>query len=211
MGAIVSCSVYYARSIFWIYGVGIRVVLDVEQGRSNWLQGAIVCPSPNYNDRPADISISLLVIHNISLPPREFGGGYVHALFTNQLDVSIHPYFESVAQLKVSSHLFIDRTGSITQFVPFFARAWHAGVSSFEGVENCNDFSIGIELEGCDDIAYTDAQYQALVIVTRTLMAVFPAITPQRIVGHNQIAPTRKTDPGEAFDWVRFHSMLASK
>jgi AmpD protein len=172
------------------------------------LTAAIQCPSPNVNQRPSGQSVSLLVIHNISLPPGEFGTGCVQALFTNTLDPSQHPYFQTIAELKVSAHVFIDRTGEVTQFVAFGERAWHAGVSSFHGLANCNDYSIGIELEGCDDIAYTDAQYDALAKVTRQILAAYPAITPERIVGHNQIAPERKTDPGEAFDWNRFRTLL---
>ena len=172
------------------------------------LTAAIQCPSPNTNPRPQGHTVSLLVIHNISLPPGKFGTGCVQAFFTNQLDSAQDPYFQTIAQLKVSAHLFIERNGAITQFVPFDDRAWHAGVSSFHGVENCNDYSIGIELEGCDDIAYTDAQYEALVKVTRQIQIAYPLITPERIVGHNQIAPERKTDPGEAFDWLRFHALL---
>jgi len=172
------------------------------------LTTATQCPSPNVNQRPSGQSVSLLVIHNISLPPGEFGNGCVQALFTNTLDPSQHPYFQTIAELKVSAHLFIERTGDLTQFVDFGERAWHAGVSAFHGIANCNDYSIGIELEGCDDIAYTDAQYDALAKVTRQILAAYPAITPERIVGHNQIAPERKTDPGEAFDWNRFHTLL---
>lgn len=175
-----------------------------------WLVGAVQCPSPNFNQRPADKVINLLVIHNISLPPGEFGGGHIQAFFSNQLDSSLHPYFHVIANLKVSAHLLIDRSGAITQFVPFTERAWHAGVSVFEGIENCNDFSIGIELEGSDYIAYTDDQYEALVMVAQQLQIAYPAITNERIVGHNQVAPGRKTDPGEAFDWERFRSMLAN-
>lgn len=178
--------------------------------KDGYLTSAIQCPSPNANQRPQGQSINLLVIHNISLPPGEFGTGCVQAFFTNQLDSVQHPYFLTIADLKVSAHLFIDRTGKVTQFVPFEARAWHAGASSFEGIANCNDYSIGIELEGCDNIAYTDAQYAALSEVARQILEAYPDITPERIVGHNQIAPERKTDPGEAFDWVRLHQLLAS-
>ena len=167
--------------------------------------------SPNFNQRPSGQEINLLVIHNISLPPGKFGGGFVHALFCNQLDPSLDPYFLSIADLKVSAHLFIDRMGKVTQFVPFTERAWHAGVSSFEGIANCNDYSIGIELEGCDDIAYTDIQYEVLTQITHQLLLVYPKITPERIVGHQHIAPERKTDPGSAFDWPRFYSRLASE
>jgi AmpD protein len=173
-----------------------------------WLSVAEQHPSPNFSERPVGESISLLVIHNISLPPGEFGTGSVKAFFTNQLNPSHHAYFETIAQLKVSAHLFIERTGHIVQFVSFVRRAWHAGVSSFNGVENCNNYSIGIELEGCDDIAYTDAQYQALAAITRHLLSIYPKITPDRIVGHNRIAPGRKTDPGPAFDWPRYLSLL---
>lgn len=172
------------------------------------LPSAMQCPSPNANQRPQGDSISLLVIHNISLPPGEFGTGCVQQLFTNQLNPHQHPYFQTIAELKVSAHLFIARTGAITQFVPFDARAWHAGVSSFHDRANCNDYSIGIELEGCDDIAYTDAQYETLAKVSRQIQAAYPLITPERIVGHSDIAPGRKTDPGAAFDWDRFHKLL---
>jgi N-acetyl-anhydromuramoyl-L-alanine amidase len=173
-----------------------------------WLSRATRCPSPNFNQRPVGRVIDLLVIHNISLPPGQFGSGCVQAFFANQLDSSLHPYFQMIADLKVSAHLLIERTGTLTQFVSFHNRAWHAGVSSFQGQENCNDNSIGIELEGCDDIAYTDAQYEALVNVTRTLRDTYPAISLDRIVGHNDIAPGRKTDPGPAFDWGRYRQML---
>jgi N-acetyl-anhydromuramoyl-L-alanine amidase len=176
--------------------------------KDGFLTNAIQCPSPNANDRPSGQTISLLVIHNISLPPGEFGTGCVQKFFTNQLDSSLHPYFLTIAELKVSAHVFIERSGNVVQFVPFYARAWHAGASSFHGVANCNDYSIGIELEGCDDIAYTDAQYEALARLARQILAAYPDITPDRIVGHNQIAPERKTDPGEAFDWARFHQLL---
>jgi N-acetyl-anhydromuramoyl-L-alanine amidase len=178
--------------------------------KDGFLTTAIQCPSPNANQRPLGQPISLLVIHNISLPPGEFGTGYVQKFFTNQLDPSLHPYFSTIASVQVSAHIFIERTGNIIQFVPFDARAWHAGVSSFRGIPNCNDYSIGIELEGCDNIAYTDAQYEALASLTRKILAEYPDITPERIVGHNHIAPLRKTDPGEAFDWVHFRQLLAS-
>lgn len=180
----------------------------IQNGR---LTSAIQCPSPNFNQRPQGQPISLLVIHNISLPPGKFGTGCVQAFFTNQLDPSLDPYFQTIVDLKVSSHLFIERDGAITQFVSFDERAWHAGASSFHGVANCNDYSIGIELEGCDNIAYTDAQYDALARVSREILLAYPDITPERIAGHNQIAPDRKTDPGEAFDWARFHELLTKR
>lgn len=165
------------------------------------------CPSPNFNARPEG-EISLLVIHNISLPPAEFGGPWIEQLFQNQLDADAHPYFRTIATLRVSAHLLIRRDGELVQFVPFNQRAWHAGVSSWQGRENCNDFSIGIELEGTDDQPYTDAQYQQLVDVTLSLMQAYPALTPARICGHCDIAPTRKTDPGTAFDWSTFDARL---
>lgn len=175
---------------------------------NGWLQGAVRCPSPNFNARPENTDISLLVIHNISLPPGEFGGGYVQQFFQNQLDSSVHPYFASIAELQVSAHLFIERDGKVTQFVPFDARAWHAGSSSFAGVADCNNYSIGIELEGTDELPYSDAQYTALEKVTRQLMQTYPKLTPARITGHEHIAPGRKTDPGPAFDWPRYRRAL---
>lgn len=175
---------------------------------SGWLDGVAHCPSPNFNMRPAEEQISLLVIHNISLPPGCFGGGYVERFFCNHLPVNDHPYFDSIADLKVSAHCFIARNGSITQFVSFDDRAWHAGVSLFDGRSNCNDFSIGIELEGTDEQPYEDIQYVSLVSLTRLLMERYPAVDRQRIVGHSAIAPGRKTDPGPAFDWVRYFGML---
>lgn len=186
---------------------------DLEYGsiHNGYLTVATQCPSPNANQRPLGQSVSLLVIHNISLPPGKFGNGCVQAFFTNQLDSSQDTYFQTIVELKVSAHLFIERDGAITQFVPFDARAWHAGVSSFNGIANCNDYSIGIELEGCDNIAYTDVQYDALAKVSRELQMVYPEITPERIVGHSQIAPERKTDPGEAFDWIRFRELLSNR
>lgn len=173
-----------------------------------WLAGVKALPSPNFNQRPADVDVDLLVIHNISLPPGEFNTGCVEALFCNQLDVDQHPYFATIANLTVSAHFFIARAGEVVQFVSVFDRAWHAGASSFAGVENCNDYSIGVELEGCDDIPYTDAQYAALTDLTRRLQVVFPQIAAPRIVGHEHIAPGRKTDPGAAFDWTRYLTAL---
>ncbi|MDO8341759.1 MAG: 1,6-anhydro-N-acetylmuramyl-L-alanine amidase AmpD [Cellvibrio sp.] len=173
-----------------------------------WLQWAEFCPSPNFNLRPDNIDISLLIIHNISLPPGEFGGGYVQQFFQNKLDASAHPYFETIAELKVSAHLFIERDGKVTQFVPFNARAWHAGSSSFAGASDCNNYSIGIELEGADEIPFSDAQYRALEKVTRQLLLTYPKLTPERITGHSDVAPGRKTDPGPAFDWQRYRNAL---
>ncbi|KFE44157.1 1,6-anhydro-N-acetylmuramyl-L-alanine amidase AmpD [Pseudomonas syringae] len=174
---------------------------------SGWCQGVQHCPSPNFNARPAN-EISLLVIHNISLPPARFKTGKVQAFFQNQLDSAEHPYFAGIADLRVSAHFLIERDGDVFQFVSCLERAWHAGVSSFQGRETCNDFSIGIELEGTDDQPFTDAQYAALIELTRQLQAAFPAITGERICGHSDIAPGRKTDPGPFFDWSRLHSAL---
>ncbi|MEZ5491412.1 MAG: 1,6-anhydro-N-acetylmuramyl-L-alanine amidase AmpD [Gammaproteobacteria bacterium] len=165
-------------------------------------------PSPNQSSRSPKSEISLLVIHNISLPPGEFGGNHVDELFCNSLDPNCHPYFAEIAPLRVSAHLLIDRAGDVTQYVPFDQKAWHAGQSCFEGRENCNEFSIGIELEGTDESSFTDAQYQALAEVSGLLMQHYPAITPERIVGHSDIAPGRKTDPGECFDWERYLASL---
>lgn len=173
-----------------------------------WLKRAAQSPSPNCNNRPAGEEVSLLVIHNISLPPGEYGTGCVQQFFCNALDCDAHPYFDEIRGMEVSSHLLIERDGAVTQFVSLADRAWHAGVSSFEGRENCNDFSIGIELEGCDTEAYTDAQYAALAAITGELMRAYPAITRDRITGHSDIAPGRKTDPGPAFDWAHFRVLL---
>nr|WP_067298753.1 1,6-anhydro-N-acetylmuramyl-L-alanine amidase AmpD [Marinobacterium profundum] len=172
------------------------------------LSNARFVASPNHNARPAGAVVSLLVIHNISLPPGQFGTGCVEQFFCNQLDWQAHPYFKSIEGLEVSAHCLIERSGALIQFVSLHQRAWHAGRSSFEGLENCNDFSIGIELEGTDDQPYSDAQYESLVQVTLQLQQNFLQLTNARIVGHCDIAPGRKTDPGPAFDWVRFRTQL---
>ncbi|MCB1649073.1 MAG: 1,6-anhydro-N-acetylmuramyl-L-alanine amidase AmpD [Pseudomonadales bacterium] len=163
-------------------------------------------PSPNCSERPPGAVVDLLVIHNISLPPGCYGGGNIEALFDNRLAADAHPYFREIASLRVSAHLLIDREGAVTQFVPFDKKAWHAGQSSFRGREACNDFSVGIELEGCDQEPFTDRQYERLIEVSRLLMVAFPHITPDRIVGHSDIAPGRKTDPGPCFDWERLRA-----
>jgi AmpD protein len=180
-----------------------------ESPGTGWLDGAERCLSPNCNERPVGEEVNLLVIHNISLPPGEFGGSCIREFFCNELDCDAHPYFDQLRDMEVSSHLLIERDGHVVQFVPFGLRAWHAGQSSFQGRENCNDFSIGIELEGTDDGAYTDAQYSSLAAVTRELQHRYPAITAQRITGHSDIAPGRKTDPGPAFDWPRYMNLLS--
>ncbi|MDG1694673.1 MAG: 1,6-anhydro-N-acetylmuramyl-L-alanine amidase AmpD [Porticoccaceae bacterium] len=173
-----------------------------------WLNTAKKLESPNVDLRPDANDISLLVIHNISLPPAQFGGSYIEQLFSNNLNPDDHPYFRGIHKLQVSSHLLIDRQGNVTQFVPFDQRAWHAGVSEFEGRQRCNDFSIGIELEGTDDIAYNDIQYSVLAQISQQIMTQYPAISMDRIVGHSDIAPERKTDPGQAFDWQRYKQLL---
>lgn len=169
-----------------------------------WLSPAIHTPSPNFDSRPEGCAIDLLVVHNISLPPGEYGSGCIQQLFCNTLDCSQHPYFARLVGLKVSSHLLIERSGELTQFVAFPDRAWHAGQSTYGGRSRCNDFSIGIELEGVDDKPYSDAQYQALIQVTALLLRTYPRMNKERITGHSDIAPGRKTDPGPAFDWQRF-------
>lgn len=176
--------------------------------KAGWLAGATHCPSPNCNARPDPADINLLVIHNISLPPGEYGTGCVREFFCNALDCDAHPYFDEIRDLEVSAHLLVERDGSVTQFVSLDERAWHAGASEFCGRNNCNDFSIGIELEGCDTEAYTDAQYKSLAAITGEIMRSYPGITRERIAGHADIAPGRKTDPGTAFDWDRYLGML---
>jgi len=164
--------------------------------------------SPNCDDRPRATTISLIVVHGISLPPGEFGGDGVVRLFTNTLDPTAHPYFAAIAERRVSAHFFIRRDGTLAQFVACAQRAWHAGASSWRGRAQCNDFSIGIELEGTDDVRYTAAQYQALARLIRALRRRYPI---EAIVGHSDIAPGRKTDPGSAFDWSRLHRSVAPR
>jgi AmpD protein len=161
--------------------------------------------SPNFDARPAGTKISLLVIHNISLPPGEFGGEGIFRLFTNTLDSAAHPYYATLSGLRVSSHFLVRRDGALVQFVSCLDRAWHAGVSSWCGRERCNDFSIGVELEGTDDHPYADAQYRALAELTRALRQRHPI---SDIAGHAEISPGRKTDPGPAFDWLRYRGLL---
>lgn len=178
------------------------------QLQEGWLKGARRQPSPHFDERPEGENPSLLVVHNISLPPGEFGGPWIDALFLGTLDPHAHPYFADIAHLRVSAHCLIRRDGEIVQYVPFDKRAWHAGVSCYQGREKCNDFSIGIELEGTDTLPYTDAQYQQLARLTQALVVLYPAIA-HHMTGHCDIAPERKTDPGPAFDWVRFRAACA--
>jgi len=176
--------------------------------QSGLLTEAKYIPSPNCDERPDADNIDLLVIHNISLPPAQFGGPYIEQLFTNCLQPDIHPYFKDICELQVSSHFLIRRDGEIIQFVPVHKRAWHAGESNFAGRSRCNDFAIGIELEGADDVPYEDIQYEKLIEITRALQRQYPAIITDHIVGHSDIAPERKTDPGPAFNWSYFLSEL---
>ena len=169
----------------------------------HWLPDARRAPSENQNARPDADDISLVILHGISLPPGEFGHGLVEAFFCNRLDCAVHPDLAGLEGVRVSAHLLIDRAGTITQFVPFDRRAWHAGTSSHRGRVGCNDFSIGIELEGTDHVPYTEPQYDALLDVLPALLRRYPRIDAAAIVGHNEVAPGRKTDPGPAFDWPR--------
>lgn len=179
------------------------------QLNDGWLVGVRKVPSPHFDDRPDGELPSLLVVHNISLPPGQFGGPWIDALFTGTLDAGADPFFAEIVHLRVSAHCLIRRDGEIVQYVPFTKRAWHAGVSCYQGRERCNDFSIGIELEGTDTLAYTDAQYHQLAAITRTLGQVYPELT-EHLTGHSDIAPQRKTDPGPAFDWDRFRALVAA-
>ncbi len=174
---------------------------------AGWVAGVSYVLSPHYNRRPQE-EISLLVIHNISLPPKVFGGNWVERFFTGMLPKDADPYFTTIYQMQVSSHFYIKRTGEVIQFVSCLDRAWHAGVSRFGNREACNDFALGIELEGTDNEPYSEAQYQSLVYLTKALMLAYPAITKERIVGHCDIAPTRKTDPGQAFAWDFYKQQL---
>jgi len=171
------------------------------------LNGAKQAPSPNYNIRPNIAQISLLVIHNISLPPRQYGGGYVEKFFQNALPIAEHKFFEEIKDLQVSAHLFITRLGEVIQFVNLNDRAWHAGISVYKGRENCNDFSIGIELEGCDEEDYSSIQYEVLAKVSVAIETSYPNITAQSTHGHNDIAPGRKTDPGPFFNWQKYRQL----
>jgi len=164
--------------------------------------------SPHFDQRPAQALPSLIVVHGISLPPGEFGGPWIDRLFTGNLPAGAHPAFAAIATLRVSAHAVIRRGGEITQYVPFGARAWHAGESSYQGRSACNDFSVGIELEGSDQVAYAEPQYRSLAGLIRALCMAYPTLSSERLVGHSDIAPGRKTDPGPAFDWTRLRSLL---
>jgi len=179
--------------------------------RTGLMQPARQVASPNHDERPGAIPPELILVHGISLPPDEYGGPWIDRLFTNTLPPNapdVHPFFATVMTLRVSSHLLIRRDGEYVQYVPFHLRAWHAGASSFCGRERCNDFSIGIELEGSDELAYEPAQYRALSTAVHALCRAYPPLSPERIAGHNDVAPGRKTDPGPAFDWPRLRALL---
>ena len=183
------------------------MVIDVISGL---VKEARQQPSSNFDIRPNETDITLIVIHGISLPPGKFGKNYIDQLFCNQLNPDEHPYFKEISGLKVSSHLLIRRDGELVQYVPLQKRAWHAGVSSYEGRANCNDFSIGIEMEGADNTPYTDTQYQILSILIKSLIKEYPALNEKTIAGHCDIASGRKTDPGEVFDWERLNTLISN-
>ncbi|MFT4580300.1 MAG: AmpD protein [Gammaproteobacteria bacterium] len=180
--------------------MGVNISLDL---RSGWFRGVAARVSPNFDARPANCPIDLIVIHAISLPPGQFGGHCIEQFFQNKLEPGAHSFFLSITDLKVSAHLLIERCGSAQQFVSTDDRAWHCGESEFGGRGACNDFAVGIELEGCDEQHFTTPQYDTLASIVSELMFCYPAVTEQRIVGHSDIAPERKTDPGPFFEWAR--------
>lgn len=182
-----------------------RFVIDAWSGL---LQAARQVPSPNCDERPPGVEADLIVVHGISLPPGEYGGPWIDHLFGNTLPRDGHPYFEQVAGLRVSAHLLVRRSGEIVQYVPFGRRAWHAGVSSWQGRERCNDYSIGIEVEGDDVSPYASAQYAMLARVIALLCRTYPRLSPDRLVGHSDVAPGRKTDPGPSFDWPHLRTLV---
>jgi AmpD protein len=178
---------------------------------NHWLNGARQQPSPNANERPQPLDIELLVIHNISLPPGEFGSSHIEDFFLNRLNTADHPFFEEIKGVEVSAHLLIRRTGEVIQFVPFNRRAWHAGRSSYKNRNECNDYSIGIELEGTDTHPYEHVQYSVLAKISATLIKHYPLMNERDICGHSEIAPGRKTDPGESFNWKMFRDLINNK
>ena len=182
-----------------------KIYIDRDGG---WLEGARRVPSPNYDERPPGTEPELIIVHGISLPPGEYGGPWIDRLFTNSLPVDQNPYFRQIEGLTVSSHLLIRRDGECVQYVPFKKRAWHAGASSYQGRERCNDFSVGIELEGMDNSAYEPIQYAVLAQAVLALCRAYPTLSTQRLAGHSEVAPGRKTDPGDAFDWSRLRALL---
>jgi len=175
------------------------------------LSGARQVLSPHCDARPAGTVAELLVVHGISLPPGEFGGPWIDRLFTGTLPPEAHPYFRELAATRLSAHALVRRDGAIVQYVPFGERAWHAGASQYRGRSSCNDFSVGVELEGTDDTPYTEAQYQQLAALAAALLAAYASLSAEHIVGHSDIAPGRKTDPGAAFDWPHFRALLSER
>jgi len=175
---------------------------------NHWLSSAQKITSPNCDNRDDENNISLIVIHCISLPEGQFDTPFIAQLFTNQLDQRAHPSFANISHLEVSSHIVIQRNGSITQYVPFNKRAWHAGISKYKGHQKCNDFSIGIELEGTDCCPYTKQQYSQLATLIHCLIQTYPKLNLEDITGHSDIAPQRKTDPGKYFDWEKLSQLL---
>jgi AmpD protein len=184
----------------------ISLQVDTATGR---LRGVRQVLSAHHDARPAGLLPDLIIVHGISLPPGEYGGPWIDRLFTGGLPPDAHPYFAPIAALRVSAHLLVRRDGALAQYVPFHARAWHAGVSEYQGRAGCNDFSIGIELEGTDDSDYEPAQYQALSAAIRALLRAYPSLHRDRVVGHSDVAPGRKTDPGLSFDWARLRASVA--
>jgi N-acetyl-anhydromuramoyl-L-alanine amidase len=191
--------VAYAKQGLW-KRKGRQLQVDLESGL---IRSARQVASPNHDARPAGVEAELIVVHGISLPPGEFGGPWIERLFMNTLPLDMHPYFAEIGELRVSSHLVVARDGGLTQFVKFTDRAWHAGQSSYDGRAACNDFSIGVELEGVDTLAYEATQYDTLAEVVAALCDAYPRLSKDRLVGHSDISPGRKTDPGPGFDWVR--------
>ena len=186
---------------------GMHVRIDVESGM---MRSARQVASPNYDARPPGVEADLIVVHGISLPPGEFGGPWIERLFMNTLPLELHPYFAEIGALRVSAHMLVARDGELTQFVKFTDRAWHAGQSVYDGREACNDFSIGVELEGADSTPYEAAQYDALAEIVAALCEAYPRLSPDRVVGHSDISPGRKTDPGPEFDWRRARRCIAA-
>jgi AmpD protein len=184
------------------------VIVDPETG---WLEGVRRVESPNSDERPPDAALELIVVHGISLPPGRFGEGWIDRFFLNELPAAADPYFATIAEMKVSAHVLVARSGVLTQYVSFNRRAWHAGRSVYCGRSACNDFSVGIELEGTDDLPYMPPQYEMLAALVRALRRAYPSLRGADIVGHSDIAPGRKTDPGQTFDWSALHRLLDGK
>jgi len=184
------------------------VIVDPETG---WLERVRRVESPNSDERPTDTTLDLIVVHGISLPPGRFGEGWIDRFFLNELPAAADPYFATIAEMKVSAHALVARDGSLTQYVSFNRRAWHAGRSAHRGRSACNDFSVGIELEGTDDLPYMGPQYRTLAALVRALRRAYPSLRGADIVGHSDIAPGRKSDPGAAFDWDALHKLLGRK